>query len=96
MKQYDDFQWWASSPYAKINLFFVEIDARVVWAFIPMALHISKPTFYFGLFMLALFASLDYLGYSVPVSVKRARKFWAGGKRPVNSNKQRRRRLIHG
>ena len=95
-KVYDDFQWWASSPYTKINLFVVEIDARVILAFVPTALHISTPTAYFGIGMLILFATLDYFGYSVPVSIKRFRRFWAGGKRSVNSNKRRRRRLIHG
>lgn len=96
MKVYDHLQWWASSPYTKINLYFVEIDARVILAFIPTAVHISKPTAYFGICMLVLFAYLDYIGYSVPVSMKRFRTFWAGGKRTVNSNKRRRRRLIHG
>lgn len=95
-KEYDDFQWWASSPYTKINLFFVEIDARVVLAFVPTALHISELTVYFGISMLILFGALDYFGYSVPVSMKRFRTFCAGGKRSVNSNKRRRRRLIHG
>lgn len=96
MKVYDHFQWWASSPYTKINLFVVEIDARVIWAFIPTALHISAFTAYFGIGMLVLFGLLDHLGYSVPVSIKRVRTFWAGGKRTVNSNKRRRRRFIHG
>ncbi|MAD76724.1 MAG: hypothetical protein CML20_18370 [Rheinheimera sp.] len=96
MKVYDDTQWWASSPYTKINLFILEIDARVILAFIPTALHVSEVTAYFSLSMLCLFGFLDYLGYSVPVSFKRFRKFWAGGKRTVNSNKQRRRRLLHG
>ena len=96
MKVYDKFQWWASSPYTKINLFIVEVDARVVLAFIPTAVHISTETFYFGILSLLLFGFLDYLGYSVPVSVKKFRTFWAGGKRSVNSNKRRRRRLIHG
>ncbi|MGP4943178.1 IcmT/TraK family protein [Pseudoalteromonas nigrifaciens] len=96
MKVYDDFQWWASSPYTKINLLVVEIDARVILAFVPTALHISTETAYFSISMLIMFGYLDYLGYSVPISIKRFRKFWAGGKRTVNSNKKRRRRLING
>lgn len=96
MKVYDHIQWWASSPYTKINLYFVEVDARIILAFVPTAVHISKPTFYFSLGMLILFATLDHMGYSVPVSIKRFRKFWAGSKRSVNSNKRRRRRFING
>lgn len=60
MKDYDHYQWWASSPYTKINLFILEIDARIILAFVPTALHISKPTAYFSLGMLILFGLLDY------------------------------------
>lgn len=95
MRDYSQDNWWSSSYFPQINLYFMEIDSRVVLAFLPLGLHFHQYTFWFAISVLILFVGLGYIGYPVPVAIKLSRKFYAGRSRYVSTNKRRRRQFNH-
>lgn len=95
MRCYSSVNWWSTSYFPQINLYFVEIDSRVVLAFLPLGLHFHEYTAWFALSVLLLFVGLGYLGYSVPVSIRLTRRLFAGNARYVSTNKRRRRQFNH-
>lgn len=96
MKDYREYLWWCSSNFPQIDLKIIEIDSRVLVAFVPFFFHFSDPTFWFAMFVLGLFVLFGYLGYPVVVALKKGKKFFTGSVRSVRTNKRSRRSFLHG
>jgi hypothetical protein len=95
-KDYDWVKYWGSSYFPQINLYFFEVDSRVIMFMLPLGLIMEYWMFYVSVFFMALFISLGFLGYSIPIAIKKFLKFYAGNKRSVSTNKQRKRRFNNG
>ncbi|MFT6910449.1 MAG: hypothetical protein ACJAS1_007178 [Oleiphilaceae bacterium] len=96
MKNYDWVNYYGSSYFPMINLYFFEVDSRVVIFILPLGLITEIWMLYLSLFFMLLFILLGFLGYPVPIAIKRSLKFYAGDKRSVSTNKQRKRRFNNG
>jgi hypothetical protein len=96
MKNYDWVKYWGSSYFPQINLYFFEVDSRVIIFVVPLGLINEIWMLYTSLFFMALFILLGFLGYSIPIATKRSLKFYAGNNRSVSTNKQRKRRFNNG
>ena len=96
VKSYEWVKYWGSSYFTQINLFVIEIDARVLLAFFPLGVFMNKYMLWFCMVNLGFFVLLGYLGFSVPAALKLARRFFAGSRRSISTNKRRRRRLSNG
>lgn len=96
MKDYDWVKYYGSSYFPMINVYFFEIDSRVILFLMPLGLITEVWLLYICLFMMALFILLGFLGYPIPIAIKRSLRFYAGKKRSVSTNKQRKRRFNNG
>jgi len=96
MKSYETIQWRNSGLVARMGLVVLSIDARAFLPILLLILHISWTTLYIFIGAVICFALLEYLGYSAPVAVRKARSLIAGRHRFVQRTISRRRRLIHG
>ena len=73
MRDYSDVRWRNAGHRPRLGLGVASIDA---WAFLAMfvfLLHFSWWTFYISIGLIAVFAFLEYLGFIVPVALRRAR-----------------------
>ena len=95
MKDYTAVQARNSGLTARLPLLIMSVDARAALAILVVILHISWTSFYIFIGSLAFFSLLEYLGYGLPVALRRARSTIAGKRRFVNKASRRRRRLIH-
>lgn len=96
MKHYEEIQWRNSGLSARMGLLAFSIDARAFLPILALILHISWTTLYLFLGAVSFFALLEYLGYSTPVAIRKARSMIAGRHRFVQRTTSRRRRLVHG
>jgi hypothetical protein len=96
MKDYNWVKYYGSSYFPMINVYFFEIDSRVIMFILPLGLITNMAMLYTSLFFMGLFILLGFLGYPIPIAMKRSLKFYAGKKRSVSTNKQRKRRFNNG
>lgn len=96
LKNYEWVKYWGSSYFPQINLYFFEVDSRVIMFMLPLGLITEVWMLYVSLFFMGLFILLGFLGYPIPIAIKRFLKFYAGNKRSVSTNKQRKRRFNNG
>jgi hypothetical protein len=96
MKFYENIQWRNSGLAARMGLIVGSIDARAFLPILGLILHISWTTLYIFIGAVSFFAFLEYIGYSAPVALRKARSLIAGRHRFVQRTISRRRRLIHG
>lgn len=96
LKFYDHIQWRNSGLSARMGLLVVSIDARAFLPILALILHISWTTLYIFIGAVSFFAILEYLGYTAPVAMRKARSLIAGRYRFVQRTTSRRRRIIHG
>ncbi|MFA0809386.1 IcmT/TraK family protein [Microbulbifer epialgicus] len=96
MKFYEYTQWRNTGLAARLGLVIASIDARAFVFIFIFILHISWETLYTFLGIVTFFGLLEYLGYSVPVAIRKARSLIAGRRRFVQRTISRRRRIIHG
>lgn len=96
LKNYDHVLWRNSGLVAKLGLGIVAVDARVGVTILPLIFHIDMSSVYFFLGSVGLFAILEFMGYTIPVSIIKARSFFAGKKRYTQQTISNRRRMIHG
>ena len=96
MKFYEDTQWRNTGLAARMGLLVFSIDARAFLPILALILHISWTTLYIFIGAVSFFALLEFLGYSAPVAIRKARSLIAGRHRFVQRTISRRRRLIHG
>jgi intracellular multiplication protein IcmT len=96
MKFYEHVQWRNSGLTARFGLMVGSIDARAFLPILGLIFHISWTTLYIFIGAVTFFAFLEYLGYNVPVALRKVRSLVAGRHRFVQRTVSRRRRLIHG
>ena len=96
LRNYDHILWRNSGLVAKLGLGIVAVDARVGIMILPLIFHIDMASVYLFLGSVGLFAVLEFMGYTIPVSIIKIRSTIAGKKRYTQQTISNRRRMIHG
>lgn len=96
IRDYSSILWRNSGLTSKLGLMVFSVDARASLMILPLMFNLNMTMLYIFAGTMIFFAVLEFLGYTVPVSISKVRSIAAGKRRNTQSVTLNRRRMIHG